>query len=81
MERTISLMREDVRPPDRKRLDILLRRTRVVVLGKEADLRFIGKDSLVGVYTVPLLLECRSEVEKEELEVIMRNGGFHSTYH
>ena len=60
----------------------LLRRTRVVVLGKEADLRFIGKDSLEGVsvYTVPLLLECKSEVEKEELDVILRNGGFHSTY-
>ena len=81
VERFIWLMREDVRPADRKRLDILLRRTRVVVLGKEADLRFIGKDSLKGVYTVPLLLECRSEVEKEELDVILRNGGFHSTYH
>ena len=81
VERFIWVMREDVRPADRKRLEILLRRTRVVVLGKEADLRFIGKDSLKGVYTVPLLLECRSEVEKEELDVILRNGGFHSTYH
>ena len=81
VERFIWVMREDVRPADRKRLEILLRRTRVVVLGKEADLRFIGKDSQEGVYTVPLLLECRSEVEKEELDVILRNGGFHSTYH
>ena len=32
VERTISIMREDVRPADRKILDILLRRTRVVVL-------------------------------------------------
>ena len=80
MERTIERMRNDVRVADRKRLDILLRRTRVVVLGKETALRFIGNEALEGVYSVPLLLECRSEVEREELDAILRNGGFHSTY-
>ena len=62
MERTIAKLRDNVRTADRKRLDILLRRTRVVVLGKETELRFIGNEALVGVYSVPLMLECRSEV-------------------
>ena len=81
VERTIAKLRDNVRTADRKRLDILLRRTRVVVLGKETELRFIGNEALVGVFSVPLMLECRSEVEREELDDILRNGGFHSTYH
>ena len=81
VERTIQKMRYNVRTSDRERLDFLLRRTRVVVLGKETALRFIGNEAREGVYSVPMLLECRSEVEREELEDILRNGGFHSTYH
>ena len=81
VERTIQKMRYNVRTSDRERLDFLLRRTRVVVLGKETALRFIGNWPGEGVYSVPMLLECRSEVEREELEDILRNGGFHSTYH
>ena len=81
VERTIQKMRDNVRTSDRKRLDFLLRRTRVVVLGKETALRFIGNEALDGVYSVPMLLECRSEVEREELDDILRNCGFHSTYH
>ena len=43
------------------------------MLGKETELRFIGNEALVGVYSVPLMLECRSEVEREELDDILRN--------
>ena len=55
VERTIQQMRDNVRTSDRKRLDFLLRRTRVVVLGKETELRFIGNEALEGVYSVPML--------------------------
>ena len=41
VERTIQQMRDNVRTSDRKRLDFLLRRTRVVVLGKETELRYL----------------------------------------
>ena len=48
MERTNQKMRDNVRTSDRKRLDFLLRRTRVVVLGKETASRFIGNEAREG---------------------------------
>ena len=35
VERTISFMKEDVSFSERKRLDIVLRRTKFIILGKE----------------------------------------------
>jgi hypothetical protein len=46
---------------------ILVHRTRVVVLGKETNpVTISGKK----IYTVPILLECRNEEEKEEMSIL-----------
>ena len=70
VERTIGYMKEDVILSDRKRFDILINRTRLVVLGKETrQVMYKGE----WIHTVPVLLECRNEGDKMELEDILRN--------
>jgi hypothetical protein len=78
VERTLEFMREDVRLSERKRLDKLLSKTKVIVLGKETTLRTMGKKS---IHTVPILLECRTIQEKEELEEILKGANYFGTFH
>ena len=78
VERTIGYMKEDVILSDRKRFDILINRTRLVVLGKETrQVMYKGE----WIHTVPVLLECRNEGDKMELEDILRNCQWFNTYH
>lgn len=77
---TIQLLREDVRKEDLRRFEWLVRRTRIVVLGKRTEERqsnYTGKP----IWTVPLLFECRDEREKESLEGILRDAGHFGTFH
>ena len=63
---------------DRKRFDILINRTRLVVLGKETrQVMYKGE----WIHTVPVLLECRNEGDKMELEDILRNCQWFNTFH
>jgi hypothetical protein len=78
VERTIEFMREDVRLSERKRFDNLLSKTRVIVLGKETTLRTMGERR---IHTVPILLECRTIQEKEELEEILKGANYFGTFH
>ena len=78
VERTIGYMKEDVILSDRKRFDILINRTRLVVLGKETrQVMYKGE----WIHTVPVLLECRNEGDKMELEDILRNCQWFNTFH
>jgi hypothetical protein len=78
VERVVDNFKEDVKLNDRKRLDILLRRTRIIILGKETvGVTVRGK----RLYTVPVLLECRNEDDKEELSDILRDAEYFGTYH
>jgi hypothetical protein len=78
MERVVDNFKEDVKLNDRKRLDILLRRTRIIILGKvTVAVTVRGK----RLYTVPVLLECRNEDDKEELSDILRDVEYFGTYH
>ena len=78
IEKTISYMREDVNLSDRKRLDILFRRTKFRVLGKGTVVRRV-EDQLV--HNVPVLLETRTEADKLELEDILRSVSWYAVYH
>jgi hypothetical protein len=78
VERTLEFMREDVRLSERKRLDSLLSKTRVIVLGKETTLRTMGERR---IHTVPILLECRTIQEKEELGEILKGANYFGTFH
>jgi hypothetical protein len=78
VERVVDNFKEDVKLNDRKRLDILLRRTRIIILGKETVAVTVRGKRL---YTVPVLLECRNEDDKEELSDILRDAEYFGTYH
>ena len=78
IEKLLGYMKEEANLSDRKRLDILMRRTKIIILGKEAVPRRCGDRD---IYTVPVLLECRTEADKLELEEIMRGAGWYGTYH
>ena len=78
VQRTIGYMKEDVVLSDRKRFDILLNRTRLVVLGKETKQSMYQGE---WIHTVPILLECRNEGDKMELEDILRNCQWYNTFH
>ena len=78
VERTIGYMKEDVILSDRKRFDILINRTRLIVLGRETSQTMHQGD---WIHTVPVLLECRNEGDKMELEDILRNCQWFNTFH
>ena len=78
VEKTISYMREDVNLSDRKRLDVLLRRTKFIVLGKGTVVRKVD-DQLIN--NIPVLLETKTEADKLELEDILRSVKWYTVYH
>jgi hypothetical protein len=78
VERVVDNFKEDVKLTNRKRLDTLLRRTRIIILGKETVAVTVRGKRL---YTVPVLLECRNEDDKEELSDILRDAEYFGTYH
>ena len=63
---------------DRKRFDILINRTRLVALGRETSQAMHQGER---IHTVPVLLECRNESDKMELEDILRNCQWFNTFH
>ena len=78
VEKAISYMKEEVALSDRKRLDGILRRTRFVILGKETRLREVEEQRF---YTVPIMLEFRTEGDKVEVEELLRAVGWFLVYH
>ena len=78
VEKTIGYMREDVNISDRKRLDVIIRRTKFVVLGKSTVERTLEGQR---IHNVPVLLEFRTEGDKVEVEDIMRSVQWFPVYH
>jgi hypothetical protein len=71
-------IKEDVHPDDRGRLDRIMRRTRVQILGRSTELRR-GRDR--SIYTVPVMLECQDKGDADELDSILRRVGYFCTFH
>ena len=78
VQKTVEYMKEDENFADRKRFDTLIRRTRIVLLGKETKFKSYKSKA---IYTVPVLLECRTETDKLEVEEILRVAGWHASCH
>ena len=78
VERTISFMKEDVSLSERKRLDIVLRRTKFIILGKETKMREVEDQR---IYTVTVMLEFRTEGDKVEVEEMLKTVGWFPVYH
>jgi hypothetical protein len=71
-------LREDVHPDSRASFDRILRRTRIQILGRKAEAR---KNRDRTVYTVPILLECQSRNDASELDNILKDSGYFSSFH
>ena len=78
VERAISFMKEDVALSDRKRLDIVLKRTKFIILGKETKMREVDDQR---IYTVPIMLEFKTEGDKVEVEELLKTVGWFPVYH
>jgi hypothetical protein len=75
----IGWMRDNISNQDVGTYDRVMRRTRVQILGR-------GTSSVRGnggktIYTVPILLECRDRTDAGDLDAILRNAGYFSTFH
>jgi hypothetical protein len=75
---TIAILKGDVHPEDRYRFDRVLKRTRVVVLGRRTESR---RERGRHIYTVPILLELGSSQEAEEMGEILRRVGYFTSFH
>jgi hypothetical protein len=74
----IGNLKEDVYPEDRMVYERIMRRTRVVILGKRtAAVNDRGRTR----YTVPVLLECQNRAEASELDLLLRRAGYFSAFH
>jgi dihydrofolate reductase len=79
MVRTVlNHLKGDVYPEDRSHYDKVMRKTRIVIMGrKTSSSSFRGKT----VYTVPILLECQNRTDAADLDVILKKAGYFSTFH
>jgi hypothetical protein len=78
VDKTLEYMRDAVNLRERKRFDILIKRTRIVVLGKETKAITVDGSR---IYTVPILLEFRNMEDKVETEAILRSAEYFGAYH
>jgi hypothetical protein len=74
----MSTLRADVYPEDRQMHERIMRRTRVVIMGRRTSATtYKGR----SVYTVPVLLECQTKVDAGDLDAILRRVGYFSAFH
>ncbi len=78
VRKVLEAVRRKVSRKDTVRVDKVLRRTRVVVLGKETGNRKVeGKD----VVTVPILFQCMDRQDVIILEEVLRDAGLFPTFY
>jgi len=78
VRKVLGEVRRKVRQEDAGQVDRVLRRTRVVVLGKRTEGRKVGERT---IWTVPILFECLDKKDAEDLEWCLRGGGVFPTVH
>jgi hypothetical protein len=71
-------LREDVHPDSRAHFDRILRRTRIQILGRRTEGRKVRDRT---VYTVPVLLECQGRNDASDLDNILKDSGYFSSFH
>jgi hypothetical protein len=78
VRKVITGLKDDVFPDDRRVYDRVMRRTRVVILGKRTT---ASNSRGRTVYTVPVLLECQNRTDASELDAVLRKAGYFSAFH
>jgi hypothetical protein len=74
----IAGMKGDVFPEDRRSYERIMRKTRVVILGKKT---VAASNRGRTVYTVPVLLECQNKGDAGELDLLLKRAGYFSAFH
>jgi hypothetical protein len=78
VRRTIEEVRYFVKEGDLRYLDSVLRRTKIVIMGRSTQ-RWEDGDEFC--YSVPTLFQCRDRRDVDELEGILRAAGYFPSYH
>jgi len=78
VRRVLGEVRKAVRDEERGQLEQVLRRTRVVVLGKRTEGRREGGQT---IQAVPTLFQCKDRRDLQVLEGILREAGYFPTLH
>jgi len=75
---TIDAITGDTKQEDRMWLTSVLRRTRIVVLGKGTQQRLVnGKN----INTVPILFCCQNKLDAGDLDTLLRRAGLYPGFH
>jgi hypothetical protein len=78
VRKVVRNLREDIHPESRGKFDRILRRTRIQILGRRTESR---KTRDRTIYTVPILLECQERNDACELDGILKDSGYFSSFH
>ena len=78
VRQVVNVLRGDTCPEERNRFDRIMRKTRIVLLGKKTESR---REKGRVVNTVPVLLELQSRQDTDELEMMLRKGGYFAAFH
>ena len=78
VRKTITKVRTFCAEDDRRAYDIIIRRTRVIILGKGTSRRMRDQDV---EFSVPTLFQCRDRRDTEDLDSIMRAAGYFPSFH
>jgi hypothetical protein len=78
VRKTITKVRSFCAEDDKRAYDVIMRRTRVVIMGKTTSRRLRDRDE---EFSVPTLFQCRDRRDTEDLEAIMRTAGYFPSFH
>jgi len=78
VRKTITKVRSYCADEDKRAYDVIIRRTRIVIMGKATSRRLRDSDE---EYSVPTLFQCRDRRDLEDLEAIMRTAGYFPSFH
>jgi hypothetical protein len=79
VRKALDTVRGNAREDNQRWLDSVLRRTRVVVLGKRTTRRTV-RDNRTE-FSVPILFQCRDRRDTEDLDNILRGAGYYPSFH
>jgi hypothetical protein len=76
--KVVEKLRKDVKQEDKRRMDYLLSRTRIVPLGSRTELRVEKGEKK---HTVPILFDCECKGDREELNRTLAKMGLGTAFH
>jgi hypothetical protein len=73
-----GIIKGKVRVKDRIECECILKRSKVYILGKGTEEKTVNGEK---IYTVPVLVKCGSQIERERLEKMVKSAGVGSAFH